>query len=54
MGKGGGNPEEQRLRQERAAMTFGLCEAAWDEERALERYELLYEGGPRAGGVARS
>jgi hypothetical protein len=43
--KGGGNPEEQRLRRERAAMTFGLCEAAWDEERALERYELLYEGG---------
>jgi hypothetical protein len=43
--KAGGTLEEQRLRRERAATTFGLCEAAWDEERALERYELLYEAG---------
>jgi hypothetical protein len=25
--------------------TFGLDGAPWDEERALERYELLYEAG---------
>jgi hypothetical protein len=43
--KAGGTLEEQRLRQERASITFGLCEAAWDEERTLERYELLYEAG---------
>jgi hypothetical protein len=43
--KAAGTPEEQRLRQERAAITFGQCEAAWDEERTLERYELLYEAG---------
>lgn len=43
--KAGGTLEEQRLRHERASITFGLCEAAWDEERTLERYELLYEAG---------
>ena len=49
--KAGGTLEEQRLRRERASITFGLCGAAWDEERALERYELLYEAGlvPEAG-----
>jgi hypothetical protein len=41
--KAGGTLEERRLRQERASITFGLAEAAWDEERTLERYELLYE-----------
>jgi hypothetical protein len=41
----GGTLEEQRLHRERASITFGLCEAAWDEERTLERYELLYEAG---------
>lgn len=30
-------------RLERVRMTFGLEGAGWDEERALERYELLYE-----------
>jgi hypothetical protein len=30
-------------RLERAAITFGLDDAAWDPERVLERYELLYE-----------
>ncbi len=28
---------------ERARLTFGIDAAAWDEERALERYEMLYE-----------
>jgi len=32
-----------RARQERIRVTFGLSEGAWDDERALERYELLYE-----------
>ena len=27
------------------ALTFGRSDAAWDGERALERYELLYEAG---------
>ncbi len=35
--------EESEQRRERAAMTFGLGEAAWDFERVLERYELLYQ-----------
>jgi hypothetical protein len=30
-------------RYERARMCFGLDGAAWDEEKVLERYELLYE-----------
>jgi len=32
-------------RRERVRRTFGLDGAPWDEERALERYELLYEAG---------
>jgi len=32
-------------RRERVRWTFGLDGAPWDEERALERYELLYEAG---------
>ncbi len=32
-------------RRERVQRTFGLDGAPWDEERALERYELLYEAG---------
>ncbi|CAN0103845.1 unnamed protein product, partial [Discosporangium mesarthrocarpum] len=30
---------------DRIALTFGLDKAAWDFERTLERYELLYEAG---------
>lgn len=30
---------------ERIALAFGLNDAAWDFERTLERYELLYEAG---------
>ncbi len=32
-------------RRERIDITFGLEGAPWDEERVLERYELLYEVG---------
>ena len=37
-------PAERRLRRERIALAFGGA-AAWNEELALERYELLYEAG---------
>lgn len=32
-------------RKERIRMCFGFDGASWDEERVLERYELLYEAG---------
>ncbi len=32
-------------RQERIEIAFGLGGAPWDQERVLERYELLYEAG---------
>lgn len=32
-------------RRQRIAIAFGLGESGWEEERALERYELMYEGG---------
>jgi len=32
-------------RRERSGIAFGLDGASWDEERVLERYELLYEVG---------
>jgi len=37
-------PDKQR-RRDRAALAFGLEGAAWDNERVLDRYELLYEAG---------
>jgi hypothetical protein len=36
---------ERLRRRERARLAFGLDNSAWDEERVLERYELLYEAG---------
>ena len=36
---------ERRLRRERSAIAFGLEGSPWDDERVLERYELLYEIG---------
>jgi hypothetical protein len=36
---------EHRRREERLGVTFGLGGAAWNDERVLERYELLYEIG---------
>lgn len=39
-------PEELReQRQGRARLLFALDEVGWNEERVLERYELLYEAG---------
>ncbi len=32
---------------------FGFDGAAWDEEKVLDRYELLYEAGPRGRGDPR-
>ncbi len=32
-------------RRERAHLAFGFDNSSWDEERVLERYELLYEAG---------
>jgi len=36
---------DKQRRRERVDMTFGLGGATWDNERVLERYELLYEAG---------
>jgi hypothetical protein len=36
---------ELQQRRERADLTFALGDAPWDNERVLERYELLYEAG---------
>lgn len=38
-------PAERHRRDERVRAAFGLPPARWDEERVLERYELLYESG---------
>jgi len=40
-----GEPPKPLGRQERIRLAFGTDAANWDEERALERYELLYEAG---------
>jgi hypothetical protein len=39
------NLAERTRRDQRVRTTFGLAPARWDEERGLERYELLYEAG---------
>lgn len=39
----GGSAAEKKHRRLRADMCFGLNGAVWDEEKVLERYELLYE-----------
>ncbi|XUM20672.1 NUDIX hydrolase [Bradyrhizobium oligotrophicum S58] len=38
-------PALQKTRWQRAAITFGLDGREWNEELALQRYELLYEAG---------
>lgn len=43
--KAGRNSSESELRRERIRVAFGFEGAAWDEEKVLERYELLYEAG---------
>ena len=35
----------RRVRRQRAAVAFGLEDHPWNEEWALQRYELLYESG---------
>ncbi len=35
----------RRDRETRIGLAFGLGEAGWEEERTLERYELMYEAG---------
>ncbi|GJE59894.1 NUDIX hydrolase [Methylobacterium trifolii] len=42
----------RRLRADRLGLTFGLDGGTWNEERVLERYELLFEAGliPEAAG----
>jgi len=43
--KAGDNPGENKIRRQRVSVCFGMDGIAWDEERVLERYELLYEAG---------
>lgn len=40
-----GAPERPLTRMERICVCFGLDGAGWDEEKVLERFELLYECG---------
>jgi hypothetical protein len=37
--------QSKKARQDRARLAFGLDGAPWNEERVLDRYELLYEAG---------
>ena len=39
------NEDTAERRRDRARLCFGLDGQTWDEERVLERYELLYEAG---------
>lgn len=39
------DPARQEARRTRIRLSFALEGAAWNEERALDRYELLYEAG---------
>ncbi|HYG44921.1 MAG TPA: hypothetical protein VEA17_18530 [Bordetella sp.] len=40
-----GDRASQSRRRQRAALTFGLDGAAWNEDMVLQRYELLFEAG---------
>jgi hypothetical protein len=40
-----GDRAATRLRNERLRLCFGVDGIAWDEEKVIERYELLYEAG---------
>lgn len=40
-----GTPLRALSRAERVRLAFGDAGSAWDEEKALDRYELLYEAG---------
>ena len=39
------NSEVRQIRRDRIRLCFGRDGAGWDEEKILERYELLYEAG---------
>ncbi|MEO0672258.1 MAG: NAD regulator [Pseudomonadota bacterium] len=39
------NPYRTSSRKQRVRVAFGIDGGAWDEERVLDRYELLYEAG---------
>lgn len=39
------DPAQKTQRRQRVALSFGHDGVGWDEERVLERYELLYEAG---------
>lgn len=41
----GSTAGQKQLRSQRASRCFGLDGAPWDEEKVLDRYELLYEAG---------
>lgn len=41
----GSNAEQCARRRDRIRVCFGSDEIGWDEEKVLERYELLYEAG---------
>jgi hypothetical protein len=43
--QGAADSASKSVRRERVDITFGLRGAAWDADRVLERYELLYEAG---------
>ncbi|HEX2593852.1 MAG TPA: hypothetical protein VHL34_20300 [Rhizomicrobium sp.] len=43
--KSAGSSAQTSQRLERARQSFGFDGAPWDDERVLERYELLYEAG---------
>jgi len=40
-----GTPQRALDKSDRLLLAFGLDGTGWDEERALERYEILYEAG---------
>jgi hypothetical protein len=42
---GGRSPAQALGSSERVGLAFGTAEGGWDEERVLDRYELLYEAG---------
>ena len=47
-------PAQKRERLQRARVTFGFGDFAWNDEMVLQRYELLFEAGllPEAAGCA--
>ena len=42
---GNGTSQDNMIRKQRVGICFGTDGATWDEEKVLERFELLYEAG---------